>query len=67
MVRLGLVRSNLMTGMRGDSCKLRERAVRIVMELSTRSRPEAIAALDTTNGNVDRALALLELLPPTDK
>ena len=64
MVRLGLVRSNLMTGMRGFSCKLRERAVRIVMELSARSRPEATAALEATDGNVEQALAHLEALAP---
>ncbi len=64
MVRLGLVRSNLMTGMRGFSCKLRERAVRIVMELSARSRPEATDALEATDGNVEQALAHLEALTP---
>lgn len=67
MVRLGLVRSNLMTGMRGFSCKLRERAVRIVMELSARSRPEATDALEATDGNVEQALASLETLTPADE
>ncbi len=59
MVRLGLVRSNLMTGMRGDSCKLRDRALRITMELSGRSRSEALAALEQARGNIERALTYL--------
>ncbi len=60
MVRLGLVRSNLMTGIRPTSCKLRERAVRILMDLSGRSRSEASAALETADGNLDHALAQLQ-------
>ena len=60
MVRLGLVRSNLMTGIRPSSCKLRERAIAILMELSGRPEPEATAALDTCDGSLERALAHLE-------
>ena len=60
MVRLGLVRSNLMTGIRPSSCKLRERAIGILMELSGRPEAEASAALDSCDGSLERALARLE-------
>ena len=60
MVRLGLVRSNLMTGIRPSSCKLRERAIGILMELSGRPEADASAALDSCDGSLERALARLE-------
>ena len=60
MVRLGLVRSNLMTGIRPSSCKLRERAIAILMELSGRPEAEASAALDSCDGSLERALEQLE-------
>ncbi len=45
MVRLGKVVGNLMVDLNPSNAKLRDRAARIVMELTGRSRPEADAAL----------------------
>jgi len=59
MVRLGRVRGNLMTGVRVSNRKLRERALWITCELSGRSRQDAQRALDTAQGDIERALALL--------
>jgi len=60
MVRLGRVRSNLMTEIGSQTAKLRERALRIVMELSGQDRPEAEHALEEARGSITKALTLLE-------
>jgi N-acetylmuramic acid 6-phosphate etherase len=59
MVRLGRVRGNLMIRVQPHSAKLRERAVRILMELASCSREEAKAALEATGGSVESALEQL--------
>lgn len=59
MIRLGRVRGNLMTGLRPGNQKLRERAVDIVAELAGCTIDEARAALERTDGSVERALESL--------
>jgi N-acetylmuramic acid 6-phosphate etherase len=63
MIRMGRVRGNLMTELRTQSSKLRERAIRILIELSGGSREEAERRLEEAGGSVSRAL---EMMPPTD-
>jgi N-acetylmuramic acid 6-phosphate etherase len=58
MVRLGLVAGNLMANMVPASNKLRERGVRIVMELAGVGPDEAVAHLEAANGNAAQAVAL---------
>jgi N-acetylmuramic acid 6-phosphate etherase len=58
MVRLGLVTGNLMANMIPASNKLRERGVRIVMELAGVSAGEAACCLESAGGNAARAVAL---------
>jgi N-acetylmuramic acid 6-phosphate etherase len=60
MVRLGRVRGNLMTELRGASRKLRERAVRIVVRLAHVSPEEAARVLDQA-GSVRGALEQLRV------
>ncbi len=60
MVRLGRVRGNLMTELRGASRKLRERAVRIIVRLARVSPDEAARVLDET-GSVRAALDRLRV------
>ena len=60
MVRLGRVRGNLMVGLRPQNAKLRERAARILVELSGCTPDQARAALESSNGSVERALEALE-------
>ena len=60
MVRMGRVRGNLMTELGTHSRKLRERALRNLMQLSGRNRSEAERALDEAQGSVSSALARLE-------
>ena len=57
MVRLGLVHGNLMTHLRPPSEKLRERAVRILMELSRCDEKRAAELLAACDGNVSAAVA----------
>ena len=59
MVRLGRVEGNLMTGIRAVNTKLRERALRILTEISGRSRDEAERALEASGGVVRAALERL--------
>jgi N-acetylmuramic acid 6-phosphate etherase len=61
MVRLGRVRGNLMTEIRGASRKLRERAVRIVERLARVSTEEAARVLDECGGSVADALEKLRV------
>lgn len=62
MVRMGRVRGNLMIELGTRSSKLRDRAIRILMELSGQERGPAGRALDEAQGSVSRALELLERL-----
>lgn len=59
MIRLGRVRGNLMIGLLPANQKLRERAVDIVADLADCTIDEARAALEQTDGSVERALARL--------
>lgn len=59
MVRLGRVRGNLMTEIRGANSKLRERAIAIVARLAGVAPAEAAATLDETAGSVPDALERL--------
>ena len=56
MVRLGKVVGNLMVDLNPSNAKLRDRAARIVMELSGASRDEAEAALVASRWSVKDAL-----------
>lgn len=59
MVRLGRVRGNLMISLRTHSSKLRDRAVRIVMEIAAVERADAERALANSDGSVTDALKRL--------
>ncbi len=58
MVRLGKVYENLMVDLRASNAKLRDRAVRIVMELTDLGRKESIALLDAAGGEVKTAILM---------
>ncbi len=58
MVRLGKVVSNLMVDLNPSNAKLRDRAIRIVRQLTGGSEPEARAALEQSGWVVKRALTL---------
>jgi N-acetylmuramic acid 6-phosphate etherase len=60
MVRLGKVRSNLMIDVKASNTKLRDRAVRIVQELTKADHGAARAALEKTGWNIQEACAGLE-------
>ncbi len=60
LVRLGRVRGNLMTGLQPVSQKLRERAVRIVVELAGCTPEVARDALEACGGAIDAALEGLD-------
>jgi N-acetylmuramic acid 6-phosphate etherase len=55
MVRLGCVSGNLMSQLRPASAKLRDRAVRILMELGRIDEPRAQALLESCGGDVAEA------------
>ncbi len=59
MVRLGKVVSNLMVDVVPANAKLRDRAVRIVKELTGADQPTALAALEQCRWNVKKAAARL--------
>jgi len=59
MVRLGKVVENLMVDLNPSNAKLRDRAVRIVVEITRASREEAQAALVAAGWSVKDALATL--------
>ena len=63
MVRMGRVRGNLMTELGTHSSKLRERALRNLMQLSGQDRSAAERALDEAQGSVSAALAHLQNPP----
>lgn len=56
MVRLGLVYENLMVDLRATNAKLRDRAARIVAELTGLSRAEAFTLLDRCDGEAKAAV-----------
>ena len=56
MVRLGYVHGNLMVNVQPTNGKLRDRAVRIVSELTGLAREKAEAALDAAGGEVKTAV-----------
>jgi N-acetylmuramic acid 6-phosphate etherase len=55
MVRLGCVQGNLMTQLRPASAKLRDRAVRILMELGRMDEARARSLLEACGGDVGEA------------
>lgn len=59
MVRLGRVKGNLMLSVQPTSEKLRQRAIRIVQQLSGVARERAAEALEVTGWNVLRAVEIL--------
>ena len=59
MVHLGYVHSNLMIGVQGTNAKLRGRAVRIVEDVTGRSRPEAETALEQADWSTPVAIVML--------
>jgi N-acetylmuramic acid 6-phosphate (MurNAc-6-P) etherase len=59
MVRRGKVVGNLMVDLNPSNAKLRDRAARIVMELSRATHDEADAALEAARWSVKDALARL--------
>ena len=64
MIRLGKVRDNLMIDVRAANEKLRDRATRIVMELTGWDESRAGAALAQQDWNIRRVLAGATSLPP---
>ncbi len=60
MVLSGKVIENLMVDVRANNAKLRERAVRIVRELTTATEDEAWAALEQSDWKIRPALAVLK-------
>jgi N-acetylmuramic acid 6-phosphate etherase len=58
MVKLGKVHGNLMVDLRAVNNKLRDRSVRIVMELTPLSRRQAQALLQRAEGKVKAALVM---------
>lgn len=56
MARLGKVKSNLMVGLNPANQKLRQRAVRIVRELTGKSEPQARSALSRCRWVIARAI-----------
>jgi N-acetylmuramic acid 6-phosphate etherase len=58
MVRIGKVQSNLMVDLRATNDKLRDRAVRIVVELTGVDRESAGILLDRAGGHVKAAIAM---------
>ena len=66
MVRMGRVRGNHMTHVSPVSSKLRERAVRILMELGGIDAARAQDLLRETNGSVEQSLSALAAERETD-
>jgi len=58
MIRLGKVYGNLMVDLRAVNEKLRDRSVRIVMEMTKLSRPRARRLLDCAEGKVKAAIVM---------
>lgn len=60
MVRMGKVIENLMVDVRPTNAKLRDRAIRIVQELTRAARPEVVNELRRSAWSVKRAIATLK-------
>jgi N-acetylmuramic acid 6-phosphate etherase len=60
MVQLGKVMSNLMVDVKASNVKLRDRAARIVGELSGCSYEEALAALKVSHWQIKAACGRLQ-------
>lgn len=58
MVRLGKVYENLMVDLRASNAKLRDRAARIVTELTGLGRQESLALLNAAGGEVKTAIVM---------
>jgi len=58
MIRLGKVYGNLMVDLKATNEKLRDRSVRIVMEMTNLSRPQAQKLLDSAEGKVKAAIVM---------
>ena len=58
MIRLGKVYDNLMVDLRATNEKLRDRSVRIVMEMTDLSRPRAKSLLARAQGKVKAAIVM---------
>ncbi len=58
MIKLGKVHGNLMVDLRAVNNKLRDRSVRIVMELTHLSRPRAQALLQRAEGQLKAAIVM---------
>ena len=61
MVRIGKVVGNLMVDLDPSNTKLRDRAVRIVRQLTDATEPQTRAALEKTNWVVKDAIARLSM------
>jgi N-acetylmuramic acid 6-phosphate (MurNAc-6-P) etherase len=59
MVRLGKVKSNLMIDVNASNAKLRDRAVRIVQDLTGATTEDTRTALERTGWQVRKATRLL--------
>lgn len=59
MIKLGKVYGNLMVDLKATNKKLEERAINIVMEVSGKSRADAVNALEKSNGEAKLAIFLL--------
>jgi N-acetylmuramic acid 6-phosphate etherase len=66
MVRMGKTYGNLMIDVRATNHKLRERARRIVQQISSASRDEAAAALDASGNDIRVAALMLALHESAD-
>ena len=58
MIKLGKVYGNLMVDLRATNDKLRDRSIRIVMELTDLSRAKAKRLLDAAEGKVKTAIVM---------
>lgn len=67
MVRMGKTYGNLMIDVRATNHKLRERARRIVQQISAASRDEAAAALDASGNDIRVAALMLARHEPADR
>jgi N-acetylmuramic acid 6-phosphate (MurNAc-6-P) etherase len=56
MVRIGKVRSNLMIDVKASNIKLRDRAVRIVQQLTNWDYERARVALEKSNWEIKKAV-----------
>ena len=58
MIRLGKVYGNLMVDLKATNEKLRDRSVRIVMEMANLNRPQSQKLLDRAEGKVKTAIVM---------